>query len=45
MIGILIAKMKIRASFENLNQANIPAFMTNWADDAVFVFPGSLVRI
>jgi len=42
MIGAIIAKRKARASFEELNQGDVHAFLRDWADDAVFVYPANL---
>jgi ketosteroid isomerase-like protein len=42
MIGILIAKKKIRSGFNALNQHRLDEFLKAWADDATFIYPGNL---
>jgi ketosteroid isomerase-like protein len=42
MIGAIIAKKKVRAGLEALNRRDIPAFLSGWADDAVWNYPGDL---
>ena len=40
MIGAIIAKKKVRASFECLNRGDLNAFLRNWSEDAMFIYPG-----
>ena len=42
MIGTLIAKSKIRTGFSNLNNHDIDKFLTDWAEEAIFVYPGNI---
>jgi len=42
MIGAVIARKKVRASFECLNQRDLNTFLHNWAEDATFIYPGDL---
>jgi ketosteroid isomerase-like protein len=42
MIGTLIAKKSIAASFEAMNQQDLDKFMSSWRDDGVFIYPGEI---
>ena len=42
MIGAIMARNKVRSSFECLNRRDIEAFLSNWAEDAHFLHPGTL---
>ena len=42
MIGTVIAKSKIRSGFNSLNNHDINTFITDWRDDATFIYPGDL---
>jgi ketosteroid isomerase-like protein len=42
VIGAIIAKRKVRSAFDPLNRRDVLAFLANWAEDAVFIYPGSL---
>ena len=42
MIGTLIAKKSIAASFEALNRQDLNTFMSGWREDGVFVYPGEI---
>jgi ketosteroid isomerase-like protein len=42
MIGAIIAKKSIANAFESLNRHNLSAFMSNWRDDGVFIYPGDI---
>jgi ketosteroid isomerase-like protein len=39
-IGVIVGKRKVAGAFEALNQRDLPKFMSGWADDAVYVYPG-----
>ena len=41
-IGAVIAKKKVTAAFDLINQRNLTAFLADWADDAIFFYPGDL---
>ena len=41
MIGAIIAKRKVRSAFESLNKRDLRKFMANWAEDCIFIYPGS----
>ncbi len=40
MIGAIIAKRKAREKFAARNRGDIDAFLSDWSDDATFIFPG-----
>jgi ketosteroid isomerase-like protein len=40
MIGAIVGKKKVAAAFDALNQRDLPQFMSGWAEDAVYVYPG-----
>ena len=42
MIGAIIAKSKARSGFDSLSGHNLEKFMADWADDAMFIYPGNL---
>ena len=42
MIGTLIARKSIAASFEAMNQQDLDKFMSAWRDDGVFIYPGEI---
>ena len=42
MIGAIIAKKNVRAGLEALNKRDVTTFMSAWADDAVWNYPGDL---
>jgi len=42
MIGAVIAKKKVIEAFDLINQRNLPVFLADWADDAIFFYPGNL---
>jgi len=42
MIGALVAKRKVRSSYDLLNNRDIENFLKNWRDDAVFIYPGDI---
>lgn len=42
MIGAIIAKKKARFGFDALNRHALDEFMALWADDATYIFPGTL---
>ena len=42
MIGTLIAKKSIAASFEAMNRQDLDTFMSSWRDDGVFIYPGEI---
>jgi len=42
MIGALLARRAIASAFEALNRHDLPAFMSAWHDDGVFVYPGEI---
>ena len=42
MIGALIAKGKVAAAFEALNQHDLAKFMSAWREDGVFIYPGDI---
>ena len=42
MIGAIIATSKARSGFDSLSGHNLEKFMADWADDAMFIYPGNL---
>ncbi len=40
MIGALIAKSKVRKGFSRLNNRDVASFISDWAEDATFIYPG-----
>ena len=42
MIGTFIAKRKIRSGFNYLSKHDIDKFLTDWAEDATFIYPGNI---
>ena len=42
MIGAIIAKKSIAASFEAMNWQDLDEFMSAWRDDGVFIYPGEI---
>ena len=42
MIGAMIAKHKISSAFDALNRRDFEAFLSDWREDCVFVYPGKL---
>ena len=42
MIGALVAKKAVAASFEAMNQHDLTKFMPVWRDDCVFIYPGEI---
>lgn len=42
MIGALIVKRKIPASFEALNRHDVETFLKDWHDEATFIYPGDI---
>jgi len=42
MIGAIIAKKKIMAAFDAMNRKDISAFLSNWKNDSVFIYPGNV---
>jgi len=42
MIGAIIAKKKVRSGLEALNRRDVSTFLSAWAEDAVWNYPGDL---
>ncbi len=42
MIGALVARRALAGAFDALNRHDLPAFMSAWRDDGVFVYPGDI---
>jgi len=42
MLGALIAKQKVRSAFSYFNDRNMEKFLSFWADDALFIYPGDV---
>jgi len=42
MIGAIVVKKKIRASFDCLNHRDLDGFLVNWAEETQFVYPGNI---
>jgi len=42
MIGALVAKLIAKSAYDSLNRRDISSFLSGWADDAIFIFPGEV---
>ncbi|MGW8247306.1 MAG: nuclear transport factor 2 family protein [Acidiferrobacterales bacterium] len=42
MIGTLVARLSAKAAYNSLNRRDISAFLSGWAEDATFIFPGEV---
>jgi len=42
MIGAIIAKKNVRAGLNALNRRDVATFLSSWAEDAVWNYPGDL---
>jgi len=42
MIGTIFAKIKTKKNFDLFNKGDISSFIADWAEDAVFEYPGDL---
>jgi len=42
MIGAIIAKKKARSGFDSISRHELDTLLADWAEDASFVYPGSL---
>ena len=42
MIGAIIVKSKVRSAFASLNRRDLPGFLSGWAEDATFIYPGNI---
>ena len=42
MIGAIIAKRKARSGFDSLSRHDLDTFLADWAENATFIYPGSL---
>jgi len=42
MIGAIIAKRKVSAGFDSINRRDVSAFLTDWREDAAFIYPGNM---
>lgn len=42
MLGAVIAKQKVRAAFSYFNDRDMEKFLSFWADDAMFTYPGEV---
>ena len=42
MIGAIIVKSKVRSAFACLNRRDLPGFLSGWAEDATFFYPGNI---
>jgi hypothetical protein len=42
MIGAIVAKKKAFSGFDALNRHDLDTFMSTWAEDGIYIFPGSL---
>jgi len=42
MIGAIIAKSKVRSAFACLNRHDLIGFLSGWAEDATFIYPGNI---
>ena len=42
MIGSIIAKKAVAGAFSAMNNKDLDKFMSTWADDGVFIYPGDI---
>ena len=42
VIGAVLVKRYVRKAFENLMQRDMDTYLASWADDAVFIYPGTM---
>jgi ketosteroid isomerase-like protein len=42
MIGAIIVKSKVTSAFASLNRRDLPAFLSDWGEDATFIYPGNI---
>ena len=42
VIGAIIAKKKIMAAYDAMNRKDISAFLADWKNDSVFIYPGDV---
>jgi len=42
MIGAMIIQRKVRSVFDCLNRHDLPAFLSNWAEAATFIYPSAV---
>lgn len=42
MIGALVAKLTAKSAYNSLSGRDISSFLSGWADDAIFIFPGEV---
>ena len=42
MIGAIIAKQAMVKAFQAMDNHDLKTFMSNWRDDAVFIYPGDI---
>jgi len=42
MIGALVAKLSAKSAYDSLNRRDISSFISSWAEDAIFIFPGEV---
>ncbi len=42
MIGALVARNAVAGAFRALNRHDLPGFMSAWAEDSVFTYPGDI---
>jgi ketosteroid isomerase-like protein len=40
MIGTLVAKSKVNASYDHLNNRDVKRFLAAWHEDATWIYPG-----
>ena len=42
MLGVLIAKHKVRTAFSHFNDRKMEKFLSLWDENAIFVYPGNV---
>jgi len=42
VFGVTLVQRKVRSAFDSLNKRDVKAFLSNWAEDAVFVYPSAV---
>ena len=42
MIGAVVVKRYVRKAFDYLMQRDMDTYLASWAEDAVFIYPGTM---
>lgn len=42
MLGAMLIQRKAQAGFEQLNRRDLPSYLRDWEEEAVFIYPGNI---